>query len=112
MKIKSINHDDFKFVPRTFLERFLPYLFTLAVVLLLVAFVLSAATSEPWRALPLVVFVVVAWFVWSLYKGQHRTNAYNNYLAGFESQELKCELDGGGIDDGTVSAIKNHLNDR
>ena len=116
MNIKSINHDDFKFTPRTFLERAFPYLFIVTVAVLTIAalwvvFVLSE-TVELWRALPVAVFAVVAWVVWSFYKGQHRTDAYNDYLAGFELQDLKRELDGGGIDDGTVSAIKNYLNDR
>ena len=116
MKIKSINHDDFRFTPRTFLERAFPYLFILTLAVLTVAtllfvFVLSEKV-EFWRALPVAVFAVAAWVVWSFYKGQHRTDAYNDYLAGFESQELRRELDGGGIDDGTVSAIKDHLNHR
>ena len=94
------------------MERALPYLFILTVALESIAFVLCAGTAELWRALPVAVFAVVAWGMWSLYKRQHRTDAYSDYLAGFQAQELKRELDGGGIDDGTVSVIKNHLNGR
>lgn len=112
MNIKSINDDDFKFVPRTFLEKSIVPLLVLNLLAMSVIVVLSRGPELKF-ALPLAAVIVVAWIMWSLYRVQRRTCAYDDYLAGFEAQELQRALDGAAAVDGdTVAAIKKRLRRR